>query len=90
MGELSWKIKIHRKAKKTLDRLHGKELKRLRQAINALAENPYPKGTKKMVSYKNLYRIRVGDWRIVYKVENGKLMILILSVSSRGKIYKKY
>ena len=90
MGKTLWNIKIHRKANKTLNRLHGKVLNRLRQAINALAEDPHPSGSKKMIGHKDLYRIRVGDWRIVYKIENGELIILILAIASRGEIYKNY
>ena len=90
MGEKHWEIKIHRKAKKTLNRLHGEILGRLRQAISALAENPRPSGSKKMIGHKDIYRIRVGDWRIVYKIENGELIILILAIASRGEIYKNY
>ena len=55
-----------------------------------LEENPRPSGAKKMRGYKNLFRVRVGDWRIIYTINDEELIILILTVASRGKAYKKY
>jgi mRNA interferase RelE/StbE len=90
MGENRWRIVVHRKAEKTIKRLRGDMLERTRQAIRSLAENPRPVGYKKMVGYKNMYRIRVGDWRIIYAIENDKLIVLVLEVAPRGKIYRNY
>ena len=90
MGETRWQIIVHRKAEKALKRLHGEILERTRQAIRVLAENPRPIGYKKMTGYDNLYRIRVGDWRIIYAIEDDKLIILVLEVAPRGKIYRNY
>ena len=90
MGETRWQIIVHRKAEKALKRLHGEILERTRQAIRVLAENPRPIGYKKMTDYDNLYRIRVGDWRIIYAIEDDKLIILVLEVAPRGKIYRNY
>ena len=90
MGKTHWEIIIHRKAEKTLKRLRGEMLERTRQAISSLAENPRPSDSKDMKGYKNLYRIRVGGWRIIYKIENEKLIILILTIAPRGEVYKKY
>ncbi len=90
MGETHWEIVIHRKAEKTLKRLRGEMLERTRQAIRSLAENPRPIGYKKMSGYDNLYRIRVGDWRIIYAIEDDKLIILVLEVAPRGGIYRNY
>jgi mRNA interferase RelE/StbE len=90
MGENRWRIVVHRKAEKTIKRLRGDMLERTRQAIRSLAENPRPVGYKKMVGYKNMYRIHVGDWRIIYAIENDKLIVLVLEVAPRGKIYRNY
>jgi mRNA interferase RelE/StbE len=90
MGEIRWRIVIHRKAEKTIKRLRGEMRERTRQAIRSLAENPRPVGYKKMAGYENLYRIRVGDWRIIYAIEDDKLIVLILEVAPRGSIYRNY
>jgi len=90
MGETRWQVVIHRKAEKTIKRLRGEMLERTRQAIRSLAENPRPIGYKKMMGYDNLYRIRVGDWRIIYAIEDDKLIVLVLEVAPRGRIYRNY
>jgi mRNA interferase RelE/StbE len=90
MGEDRWQIIVHRKAEKTLKRLRGEMLERIRQAIRSLAENPRPVGYKKMMGYDNLYRIRVGNWRIIYAIEKDELIVLVLEVAPRGRIYRNY
>ncbi len=90
MGANRWQVIIHRKAEKTLKRLRGEILERTRQAIRSLAENPRPTGYKKMMGYDNLYRIRVGDWRIIYAIEDNELIVLVLEVAPRSGIYRNY
>jgi len=90
MGETLWKIIVHRKAEKTLKRLRGEMLERTRMSIRSLAENPRPVGYKKMMGYNNLYRIRIGDWRIIYAIEDDQLIVLILEIAPRGGIYSNY
>jgi len=90
MGENRWQVIIHRKAEKTIKQLRGEMLERIRQAIRSLAENPRPVGYKKMAGYENLYRIRVGDWRIIYAIEDDELIVLVLEIAPRGGIYRNY
>ena len=90
MGKFHWEVIVHHKVEKTLKRLHGEVLERILKAFHSLEENPRPSGAKKMRGYKNLFRVRVGDWRIIYTINDEELIILILTVASRGKAYKKY
>lgn len=90
MGGNRWQVIIHRKAEKTLKRLHGEMLERIRDAVRSLAEDPRPIGYKKMSGYDNLYRIRVGDWQIIYAIEDDRLIVLVLEVAPRSGIYRNY
>ena len=90
MGGNRWQVIIHRKAEKTLKRLHCEILERIRAAIRSRAENPRPIGYKKMSGYDNLFRIHVGDWRIIYAIENDRLIVLVLDVAPRSGIYCNY
>ena len=90
MGEHRWQVIIHRKAEKTLKRLRGEMLERTRDVIRSLAEDPRPIGYKKMSGYDNLYRVRIGDWRMIYAIEEDKLIVLVLEVAPRGSIYRNY
>lgn len=83
-----WKVIIHRKAEKILKRLDGDILKRIRKAIGGLQTDPRPGGHKKLTGYENLYRLRVGDWRIIYAIEDDKLIVLVLEISPRGGAYR--
>ena len=84
-----WKIIIHRKAEKALKHLNGSILERLRLAIRELKNDPRPQGYKKILGYENLYRIRVGEWRIIYAIEDEQLIILILEIGPRAGVYRE-
>jgi mRNA interferase RelE/StbE len=84
MSGTHWQINIHRKAEKILKRLDGDTLESIRRAIRSLANDPCPGGIKKLAGYDNLYRIQVGDWRIIYAIEDDRLIILLLEISPRG------
>jgi mRNA interferase RelE/StbE len=85
--ERRWEILLHRRAEKVLRRLPQDTLRRIDRAITALATNPRPPGCKKLAGYQNLYRVRVGDWRISYAVEDDRLIVLVLEVAPRGGAY---
>ncbi len=87
-GTGGWQIIIHRKAEKAIKRLDGDILERIRHAIRELGNDPRPMGYKKLTGYEGLYRIRVGDWRIIYAIEDNQLIILVLEISPRGGAYR--
>jgi mRNA interferase RelE/StbE len=53
-----------------------------------LSENPRPAGCKKLKGRSELWRVRVGDYRIVYQIDDGQLLILVLAVGHRKDIYQ--
>lgn len=61
--------------------------KRLRPKIDALATNPRPAGVKKLEDIENTYRVRVGDYRIIYEIRDRELHILIVKVADRREAY---
>ena len=85
-----WKIRQTRQVEKVLRRLPQDLVKRMDRAILALADESRPRGCKRLrgTGEANLYRIRVGDWRISYAVEDDLLIILILEVAPRGDAYR--
>jgi len=62
--------------------------KRLKPHIEALAEDPRPAGTLKVAGEPNLYRIRVGDYRIVYYVWDRDAHVLIAKIAPRREVYR--
>jgi len=60
---------------------------RLKSKIAMLSENPRPHGSKKLNGFENSYRIRVGDYRVIYEVHDDVLLVLIMRVGPRRNIY---
>lgn len=84
----SYQIKWTNTAKKELKKIDKKVISRLIDAIDELAKNPYPQGVKKIVNSENNYRIRVGEYRIIYQVTSNTLIIYIVKIGIRQNIYK--
>lgn len=82
-----YQIIIKKKAKKFIDKLPVNERKRIVYAIEQL---PNGEDIKKLRGHDNLLRLRVGEYRIIYTVDNGKLIIFVVDVGNRGEIYKRY
>jgi mRNA interferase RelE/StbE len=61
---------------------------RVQAAIEGLGDNPFPPKVKKMAGSPDRWRIRVGDYRVVYEVHSHRLMILVIAVGHRREIYR--
>jgi mRNA interferase RelE/StbE len=62
--------------------------KRIAPRVDALATEPRPPGVKKLQGEADLYRIRVGDWRIVYAIRDKALLVLVVRVANRRDVYR--
>ena len=83
-----WTIVFERQAEQALGELRGEILQRIDGAILALAENPRPRGSQKLASAGDFYRIRVGDWRIIYAIEDDRLVVLVIKIAHRREVYR--
>ena len=85
---MTYEIELSPEAKKNLRRIRDRRLHdRLISAIADLATDPRPPGCLKLVGEVNQWRVRVGDWRVVYVIEDGRLVVLVVRVSPRGGAY---
>ena len=84
---MSYQIVIPKPAKKQLDNISKIERDRLILTLRSLADDPHPNGVKKLKGYDNTYRVRVGDYRIIYEIKDRELIVLLLSVSHRKDAY---
>ncbi|MDF3077736.1 MAG: type toxin-antitoxin system RelE/ParE family toxin [Sphingobacteriaceae bacterium] len=80
---ISIKVSVYKK----LEKLPSKIESRIVEEIQSLAANPRPAGCKKLKGLDG-YRIRVGDYRIVYQIKDSVLIILVLDIGHRKNIYK--
>ena len=82
-----YKIIVMKKAKKFVDKLPKNERLRIAKAIEKL---PNGEDIKRLKGYSNLFRLRVGDYRIIYTIDNGELIVYVIDAGNRGEIYSKY
>lgn len=83
---MSYEVHTIRSAEKELDRLPTTVHARLSKRILALEDNPRPRGIKKL-SGREEYRLRVGDYRILYIIDDKKHIITIFAVGHRREVY---
>ena len=84
-----YKITFKSSAHKELERLPKPAVRKIVIAIGQLAENPKPMGVKKLKdSSEDLYRIRVGDYRVIYAINDGIRIINVRRIGHRKDIYK--
>ncbi len=84
---MSWQIEIARDARKELAGLHPQMQVRISKAILALEKNPFPSGCKKLTN-RDCFRIRVGDYRVLYLVDAKLKQIVIGSIGHRREVYR--
>ena len=84
-----YKIEWKHSAKKELKKLDKQIVPRILQAVENLANNPYSSGSKKLIGSDSIYRIRVGNYRIVYNLKSSVLIIEIIKVGHRREIYRQ-
>ncbi|MFZ0707449.1 MAG: type II toxin-antitoxin system RelE/ParE family toxin [Candidatus Korobacteraceae bacterium] len=81
-------IRFGTSAGRTLQKLDLSWQVRISRAINALAENPFPLGARKLKGEERSYRIRIGDHRVVYDVLQDVVVVLILRIGHRKDVYR--
>jgi len=85
----SYQIELKTSALKELEKLPRQVIPRAIAAIKRLAENPFPLGVKKLAGFERTYRVRVGDYRIMYEVHEDRLIIEIIRVKHRKDVYRR-
>jgi mRNA interferase RelE/StbE len=79
-----YRIEFKPSAARSLGKLPAQTRKRIAAKVNALAKNPRPPGVEKLSGAESLCRIRVGDYRIIYEIQDQVLLILVVKVGHRG------
>ncbi len=84
----SYKIEWKNSAFKELQKLPRPMISKVTAAVDDLSNNPHPVGVKKLVGSEHSYRIRIGDYRVVYEVFENRLIIEIVRVRHRKDVYR--
>ena len=83
----SYRVLFKKSVAKDLRSIPSKEIKRILQRIDSIAENPRAEGCIKL-SGQECYRVRQGVYRIVYEIQNEELVILVVKVAHRSHVYR--
>jgi mRNA interferase RelE/StbE len=83
-----FKIEVSATAEKQLRKIPRPDQIRVVGAVLKLAENPRPRGCRKLAGYEDVYRIRVGTYRVIYSVERLQEIIDVLKIGHRKDIYR--
>jgi len=84
----SYDIEITQSAEKQLGKLPREDQLRIVRAVLALAEDPRPRGCRKLTGYDDVFRIRVGSYRVIYSIAERSLVVLVLKIGHRGDVYR--
>jgi mRNA interferase RelE/StbE len=82
------KVELKKSPEKFIRQLSRKIQFQLIDALEGLSKDPRPAGVKKLAGMDNLYRIRCGDYRVVYTIQDKKLLILVVRIAHRKEVYK--
>ncbi len=85
---MPYSVKLSPHARRDLKSLPREAQTRIAAAIDALAETPRPSNVKKLAGSGNTYRIRTGDYRLVYEIEDDVLLVLVLRIGHRRGVYR--
>lgn len=84
---MTYQVIIKKSVEKELDSLSAKLRERIIQRLLALEENPRPQGVKKLQGEES-YRLRIGDYRALYSIDDKKKEVLVYAVGHRGEVYR--
>ena len=82
-----YRLSILRRAQKELAQLPSSTYERLRDAIRSLGEEPRPSGCRKL-SGREGWRIRVGDFRVIYEIDDPQQLVTVMDIGHRRDIYR--
>ena len=86
---MAYRIEFTPRAEREFKALDGSVRGRIKQRIDSLAEKPYPAGIKKIEGEDELYRLRVGDYRILYQGKEKILLVLIVRIGNPREVYRR-
>jgi mRNA interferase RelE/StbE len=86
---MAYRIEFSPAAERQFKKLPKEIQLRLKPRLDGLMNNPFPRGAKKLSGEENIYRLRVGDHRIIYQVQQETLLVLVVKLGHRKEIYRR-
>ena len=85
---MTYSVRLSAAAQRDLDRLDTATTERVLRRVESLTANPRPHGVEKMAGPDDLYRVRAGDWRIIYQIADRVLSVLVVKIGHRREVYR--
>lgn len=85
---MAYLVRVMPHAERALANLPKKICERVRGRIDALADHPRPHGVKKLQGFEDRWRIRVGDYRVIYEIHDRVLLVLVVEIGHRREVYR--
>jgi len=86
---MSYRIEVSKSAGREIAALPKRDGRRVVSAIAALADDPRPRGVRKLIGAEDAYRVRVGDYRIIYQIADNVLTVFVVRVRDRKDVYRR-
>lgn len=86
---MAYRIEFAPAAARQLRKLDPQARRRIQAAVELLANDPRPAGAKKLVGGEGEWRVRTGDYRVVYEIKTDALVVLVLAVAHRRDVYRQ-
>ncbi len=86
---MAYTVELSNRAKRELAALSANLQTRIVAALRRLEENPRPSGITKLEGEDYIYRLRIGDYRVLYEVHDKRLLVLVVKVGHRREVYRK-
>ncbi|MCP4674335.1 MAG: type II toxin-antitoxin system RelE/ParE family toxin [Deltaproteobacteria bacterium] len=85
-----WSLVYTKSARKTLSKLASNVRTRILAKLEHLAKDPFAQSldVKRLTGTATGYRLRSGDWRVIYDLDEGELRVLVIKIGARGDVYK--
>ena len=84
---MTYATEILRPAQKQLSKIQRQEQQRIIESIRSLADNPRPAGCRKL-SARPAWRIRIGEYRVIYEINDDRLLVLVITIGHRREAYR--
>lgn len=85
---MAYRVVLLPAAQRELDRVPARAFERIKDRLLALAEDPRPHGALKLAGVEGVYRVRVGDYRILFQVEDDTLLVVVVRLGHRRDVYR--
>lgn len=91
MGDRRYEVRLVASARRSLERLPADTRRRVTRALRGLEINPRPRGATRLVAQDNwpVWRIRVGDYRVLYEMRDEALVVLVIRIGHRREVYRE-